>query len=465
MAIAIRGKGLKMAKGINGKIKTLWGTSEIGFSFMSAMETSFFIVFLTDAAQLPLPLIAAITGFVGIADAISAVLAGAVIDKVHLKGGKYRPWLIICPPLVMIFFILMFTNIGSDVVAALICGVGYVLSHFIWNIAWTANRALVGILSDDPKERGFLSGRLGAGSALGKIIASYGVPALTTAIIAAMAALGPVFGYTITAAVASGCFLLAYLVHYLITKGYDIPEETPAGEAKKSASFIDIVKTIFTNPQLAIVVLADAVRLVGYYGFAASAAYYARVVIGDPAAVSIILIIFNAGTFVGAFATGTIVKKFGTKMTTIACTGIAGLLMIALYLVPMPLVAFYVVLAISEVVFGVAYGLTSSLYSMCATLSEYQKGVDIRGMAMAGSSLAIKIAIAVRGVLISAMLGAIGYAADAAITPEMQGGISLIVLLIPGALMVVSALLFALYNIKDDDVPMMEQEIAAKKAA
>ena len=102
---------------------------------------------------------------------------------------------------------------------------------------------------------------------------------------------------------------------------------------------------------------------------------------------------------------------------------------------------------------------------MCSTLSEYQKGVDIRGMAMAGSSLAIKIAIAVRGVLISAMLGAIGYAADAAITPEMQGGISLIVLLIPGALMVVSALLFALYNIKDEDVPMMEQEIAAKKAA
>ena len=77
---------------------------------MATMETSFFILFLTDVARLPLAMVAVITGFSGIADAVTAVLAGAIIDKTTFKNGKYRLWLIYCPPVVVIFFILMFTK-------------------------------------------------------------------------------------------------------------------------------------------------------------------------------------------------------------------------------------------------------------------------------------------------------------------------------------------------------------------
>lgn len=450
---------------INSKIRTWWGISEIGFSTMAVMETSFFLVFLTDAAQLPLPLVGAITGVTGIADAISAVIAGAVIDRARLKGGKYRPWLVFCPPLVVLFFIFEFTRIGGDVMASIICAAGYIIGHFIWNIGWTANRSLIGVLTDDPAERGFLSGRIAAGSCGGKLIGSYAVPALTTLFIGLFAALGPVFGYTITAAIVSVLYLLTYLIHYAITKGYDVPDTSGGEKASRGATLLDIIKTIFTNPQLLVVVLADSFRLVGFYGFAAVAAYYARIVIGDASAVAIILIIFNGGAFVGSLLSGTVVRKLGTKLVTIAGTGIMAILFLFLYFVPLPLVAFYVVLAVAEVVFGVSYGLTSSLYSMCGTLSEYQKGVDVKGMAMAGSSLAIKVSIAVRGVIIASFLASIGYSADAAITASMQAGISQLFLLVPAVFSLVSALLFFLYRIKDDDIPKMEAEIAARKNA
>ena len=47
-------------KKINNKIKSFWGISEVGFSFMSTVETTFFVIFLTDVAHvktrvLPLP--------------------------------------------------------------------------------------------------------------------------------------------------------------------------------------------------------------------------------------------------------------------------------------------------------------------------------------------------------------------------------------------------------------------------
>lgn len=135
---------------------------------MATTETTFLVYFLTDVAQLPLYITGIITSFTAIADAITAILAGIVIDKVNFKNGKYRPWLLYCPPLVVVFFILIFTKIGGDVTAGIIISIGYILSHAIWNICWTANRNLVPILNDDPDERNFLSGRIAAGSNLGK---------------------------------------------------------------------------------------------------------------------------------------------------------------------------------------------------------------------------------------------------------------------------------------------------------
>ena len=105
-------------------IRSIWGVSEVGFSLMSTMETAFLIFFLTDVARLPLSITAIITGFSALVDAVGAVVAGIVIDKVTFKGGKYRQWLFICPPFVTLFFVLCFTKIGGDVVAGIIIGIG-----------------------------------------------------------------------------------------------------------------------------------------------------------------------------------------------------------------------------------------------------------------------------------------------------------------------------------------------------
>ena len=78
-------------KGINSKIKAVWGISEIGFSIAATLETAFFLFFLTDVAQLPLAISGVIAAGASAVDTISALLAGVVIAKVHLKKGKYRP--------------------------------------------------------------------------------------------------------------------------------------------------------------------------------------------------------------------------------------------------------------------------------------------------------------------------------------------------------------------------------------
>ena len=452
-------------KKINSSIRRFFGVSEIGFSFMATMETSFFIIFLTDVAKLPLAMVAIITGFSGIADAVTAVLAGAIIDKTNFKKGKYRPWLIYCPPVVVLFFILMFTRIGSDMTAMILCSLGYIVSHGVWNIAWTANRAMVGVLSDVPEERALLSGRIAAGSSGGKIVASYLVPVLTTFFLGLFATVGATLGYTVTAAIAALSFTLTYFIHYQITKGYDLPEEISTAVKKKSVSLLDMLRAIVTNPQLLALLLSDAMRLIGFYMVGACAAYYTKIVLQDPSITSILLVLFNAGTLVGSLMSKRIVTKLGTKNATLL--GVAGfaVFMFLLYFMPTNYTIIFLILFLAQVIFGVAYGLTTSMYSMCGTQSEYKTGKDVKGVIMACSSLAIKIAIALRGVVISTALAAISYNPDAVVTDSAQSGIKLVFLIIPAIFSLISVVGFLFFKIKDQDIARMEKEIAEKKQA
>lgn len=447
-------------KKINNKIKSVWGISEVGFSFMSTVETTFFVIFLTDVAQLPLALVAAITSVAGIADAVTAMLAGVIIDKVNFKNGKYRPWLIYCSPFVVAFFVLMFTKIGSDPMAALLCGIGYVLSHGIWNICWTANRTLVGELTDDPEERAFLSGRISAGSSAGKILASYLVPVLNIFFLGIFAGSSGVIGYTLTALIAGITFAICYVIHFVITKGYDEPKEISADVKNvKSISFKDMGKSIASNPQLLLVLVFDFLKLIGYYTLMATVAYYAKVVLQDEASMSIILVVFNVGALAGSLISKNVVAKLGSKLTNmVGILGFAACLVV-IYIMPSNVMIVTVLLGIAQVFFGISYGNTTSLYSNCGTYSEYKTGKNTKAVIMSFSSLAIKISIAVRGIVITSVLSAVGYNANATITGSTVSGIKTLCLVVPIVFLVISIIPLMGYKIKDSDIAVMEKEL------
>lgn len=445
-------------KRINKKIKIFWGISEVGFSIMSVMETSFLLYFLTDVAKYPLGLAAMISSFSAVADAVCAVLSGVVIDKAHFKTGKYRPWLLYCPPLVTLSFVFCFTKIGNDLVSGSIVVAAYVLSHFIWTIAWTANRNLISELTDDPGEKSFLSARIAIGASLGKIAASFLVPYLDAAIGAVTSG---VISYTIITAIACCIFMACYFIHFFITKGYDA---ACAGE-KKPVTFREMLRGIAGNSNLVAIVLHDAVRLISYYGIAASAAYYAKIVVGDPSVVTAVLLMFYAGTALGSCFSRGLSERYGVRgATAISCVGCAVFHGVS-YLSP-NMVLTTVLLFLAQASFGVAYGLTSKLYSMCGVYSEWKTGENTQGVIMSFCSLAVKLAIAVRGALIAAILGWIRYdPALTVVTPSAQTGVKVLFFLVFSVIMLLSLIPLAFFRLDDAKVQAMSAEIAARKGA
>lgn len=449
-----------MKKGINSAIRGVWGLSEVGFSITATLETAFFIFFLTDVAQLPLAISGIIAAGASAVDTISALLAGVFIDKFHFKRGKYRPWLIVAPTIALVFFVLSFTKIGGDLTAGIIISVGYILSHFCWNITYASIRSMTNVLTDDPGERAFLSGRLGAGAALGRVCASKLVPWITAALAAIVSG---VSAYTVCAAIVSLIYIVCMAVCWGVTNGYD----TETKSEGKKISFVAMGRNIVTNPNLIGVVLHDILRLIAYYTVAAGTAYYAKVIIGDAAASGTILMMFYLGCFVGSFVAARVAKQVGTKNATLI--GVLGWLVIwvVAFVLQPDYLLLNVLLFVSQVFFGFAYGLSANLYSMCATWSHWKTGENTVGVTMSIMTVAVKLGVTLRAIILPAFLAFVAYDSAATVFDAAAiAGINQMYFLLPVGLLVVSLIpFFFLFKIKDEDVARMNEEIAERESS
>ena len=316
---------------------------------------------------------------------------------------------------------------------------------------------MTNVLTDEPSERAFLSGRLGAGAALGRVIASKLVPLITTSLAALVSG---VLAYSICAAVVSVIYIIAMAICFFATKGYD----TETKSEGKKISFKAMGKNIVTNPNLIGVVLHDILRLIAYYTVAAGTAYYAKVVLGDASASGTILMMFYLGCFVGSFNAARVAKKLGTKNTSIL--GVVGWLVIWIiaYVLQPGYVLLNVLLVLSQVFFGLAYGLSANLYSMCATWSHWKTGENTLGTTMSIMTVSVKLGVTLRAIILPAFLSLVAYDATATVFDAAAiAGIEQMYFLLPIGLLVVSLIPFLLlFKIKDSDVTKMNEEIAQR---
>ncbi len=455
----------KTGRRINNKIKTFFGIADAGFSFMTFVETSYFTPFLTNYAMLPNALVVLITTITGIADIISSLVAGVFLDKSNLKWGKYRSWLLVGPPFVVLFYIFQFTNIGSPTLAAIIISLGFIISHTVWNVSWTANMSLVSVLTDDPKERAFLSSRRAAGSTVGKVVASY----LTMPLVLFFTGIfgeGSSLGFTVTAGLFAVAMMIAYYIHFVISKGYEEPINSSSikTQAKQGPSLGDMFKSVFSNKNLVLFVISDFTKLIGYYLLMAASFYYFNYVTNSIALQPVFLLVFNIAGFIGAIVSPSIVGKIGTKFTYLLGMGGYAASIILAYFVSQNVIAVITIMGIGQVFFGFSYGLTSSFYSNGATYSQWKTGKDTKGVIMAFSGFSIKVSILVRGLILTAGIAALGFDAKApSVSPEIINGFKNIFFIAPFVFAVVAFGIMFFYNLPDNKVREMEAEIATRK--
>ncbi|MDF2891192.1 MAG: sodium:galactoside symporter [Clostridia bacterium] len=146
-----------------------------GQNLILTLTLQFLLIFYTDVVMLPTNIIVALFLVARIWDAVNDPMMGIIVDKVNLKGGKFKPWVNIVVILLPLMTILVFQNPAESMSAKITYAfITYILWGMIYTLGDIPAFALSTVMTDNPDERVkiIMIGRLlgGLGSLVGVIL-------------------------------------------------------------------------------------------------------------------------------------------------------------------------------------------------------------------------------------------------------------------------------------------------------
>lgn len=458
-------------------MKTFYGVGDLGFNWMTNIETYYFNYFLTNIASLGLGITATITTITGTIDAALSWIYGAIINSTKpMRWGRYRSWLAVVPWLVPIFYYFQFARIGAGWLAAIVIIVGDVVSHILWNIPYVANMSMVSIAANSPADRVALSTSRGMWSMIARLAYSFVGP-YTIALFARW--LGDKSSYAATAFLLAVVMAALYFAHFVMFKGSEPDGEElkamqEAFKARKQkqedkTSAGDLAKALFKNPPLVVFLISDLARITWSFLVAGTIAYYFTYVSPNHGSLPIFLLVTSAMGIVSTYVSKPVAKKIGARMTYIVCMILCLIGSFISYFFVKNYAMLLVMMCVAYFGINATYGLAPAIYSDIIIYSEWKTGKNATGWIMGLSNVPIKVGVVLRGVIINAFLAAGGFATGMTVAnapASLSHSISVGFTLIPAAIAAVSLFLVAFfYRITPSKVSKYEEEIRSRAAA
>lgn len=456
-------------KPLSSGLKKFFGVGDLGFTLMSNVEVFYFAYFLTNIAKFDLGTTAIIMTLTSTVDMVLSPFYGGIIDALKpMKWGKYRSWLLVIPPIVVVLYTFMFTVIGTGIVPIVIICIAFITSHVAWNFSYVANIALIPTMSSSPEDRTQLSATRGAYANVGKII--FSAMGLTTILWVGGAVGNPVLGFTISAFAMACVYWLGYFIHFKLTSGYEVTQEEAAVNTnisqKEKISIGVMFRSLVQNPHLLVLLLADVARWTVNFVCAGSAVYFFTYVANDVAMFTVYLLVANIMAVIGSYLSKYVAAKLSTRTAAlIGCYGL-GVFLIGCQFVVSNIMLVLIVLSCAQFFLGFLYALMVALYGDASIYSEWKTGKAASSWVMGLSNLPLKLAIFIKGLIIPAMLAACGFVAKmdpATATPELKAGITTLFCTIPGCTVLAGAVLLTFgYRLTKEKVTQYQTEIDAR---
>ena len=253
--------------------KYFFGLGTIGRDMFYAFEANALLYFLSNILSLPLPVFAVLSvclSVLRILDAVNDPITGLIIDNIRSPYGKFKPAILIGGLSSVVFYLVLFGNVGT--------GWGFVvifsLAYILWDISYGVNDiaywTLLPALTTDQKKRESYG-------AFARICANIGMFAIMVGWQPLTSALGNTpKSWLIVAAIMCGAYLLFLLFPLLGVK-----ENRAIKEPKDKTTFRDMVRALAGNDQLMWTTLSMSLFMVGYTTTTGFASYYMQYLFGD----------------------------------------------------------------------------------------------------------------------------------------------------------------------------------------
>jgi len=380
--------------------------------------------------------------FAKVWDAVNDPIFGVMVDKIDLKGGKYRPWLRISTIAIPVTTVLLFIVPANASVQAKIIwsSVAYVLWDTAYTMCDVPMNSIVTAMTESTFERNKMYSLNAFFVYLGGLLVAVSVPMLY-----------PAIGWGTTAVILSVISMVT-----MAFVGVKAKERfTPARE--KEASVKDIVLSLLRNKYLLIYTLSSIVGSI--FDFSGTLnAYVAIHCLGDESYITLLSLASAVPVlFVVLFVPKLLEKT--EKFTTYIVTRIATIVVsLVIYLVGYQNVALLLGLIVIKTLFASVWGIMAVMFiADCVEYGQYRTGERNQGIAFATKAFTNKIIVAITGALGMFGLAAYGFIEGEGVVQSAQTVQGIWDLYSLGAIVgsVLSMLILMAYKLRDADVKTM----------
>lgn len=437
-----------------------YGVGDFANNMMYTPVNSFFTYFLTNVAGLGAGVVGTILLISRLLDGVSDLIVGSMMEKIHSKHGKARPWLLWwCIPfavsLVLMFTAPDFGTTGKIVYAFLTYNLAVTVVYTAINLPFGS---LAALMTKNQTERGYLN--------ISKMVFAFGGGMVVNA---ATLPLVKYFGndssaWQKTFLIYGVVAIIFFLIVFFTTKEAVTEEAKKAGSEEKvniPQALKSLIKNKYWMILLAIFFLNSVVN-----AFIGVNVYYAQYIMNDDSLVGNLSIFQNIASF-AAFAVCTgIIRKIGKQKIAISGVAISFIGYAMVLLNPTS----YAVLYIAAIIKGVGNAaLSGVMYGMLADTVEYndwKSGIRAEGLVFSANSIGQKIGSGIGSAVLGWVLAAFGFVSSSAAQPTSAiSGIRVIFLYVPLVVFAIMFIILLFYKLDKEYGHIVEDlEKRAKRA-
>ena len=454
------------------RIKFAMAYGDFGKSTLNILNAFFLLWFYTDVAKIPAAAATVIMMIAKVWDAINDPMMGIILDKTISKEGKCRAWLkyLSVPAGICVALSYYAPHLQQNHLIVFVA-----ITYLFQGMAQTATNVpfntLLARITTDKDERV----KLGQWRGYGNTLASVLVTAIALPFVNWIGHGDQTKGFFTFAIICGVIYATSFLTVWAASKGFEEPSikldknslsEIEKAEAEKQ-SVGAILKALFSNKYALFVCFVNILFMIYNALNGASMVYYLQYNLHNTNLMSVYSTMSSIISFIAILGMGYMGKKFGNAL---CCSMSSVALVISFGL------RFFTHDANLPILFfcwgceGIGTGLFAQMIYQCAldsmTYGEWKSGVDNGGTIMSIFTFAQKAGLAGGGILASWLLTVFNYKASA--TEQSQTIQNLFfaeIVTIPLVIFIILVFAFLRLNKLEKQLPQMQAEIDARKAA
>ena len=462
----------KALKPLGFKDYFVYGMGNFASQLSWQMVSAYLSIFYTDVFGLQAGAVSLLMLVARVWDGINDPMMGTIMERTHTKWGRFRPYIFIGAPLLVVFTILTFTvpgfGTGSHLLYAYITYIGLGMSYTVTNVPYLA---LPAVMTTDPHETNRLMSAQMMGMTIGQILLN----ATVLPLIEMFGHGDQAAGYHTTAIVLALVALPMFWAVALLSK------ERITVKKEDQGSVMEGLKLVFSNRNLVCAIFYAIFNMTGMLGRIGVAVYfYLGIGRTNP---GVYASIFQIGSFNFNYVTmfmmmqmivGTLImpispkfiERFGKRVTAIISMVIQATALLILFVGPSDNLAFTTLVL---VYYGTGYiaGPCGSVM-MIDAIDDFEDKHGIRndGMAFSFQGLGTKIGSAIGVAICLAILQGYGYTDMDHVDDYIAGGINVAVNLVPAVFYLIGIVPLWLYQLdKPGYMEGVRERLAKKRAA